>query len=93
MKPGGTFLASCLLGAPPDAWRCLSHCVGRRVLIRVELLAAQELHVATLEGHERLAYAVGRKEAAGSYFKRKRYAEALETLDEIYKAKRLYNIL
>eukprot|EP00913_Durusdinium_trenchii_P021754 g20439.t2 len=44
--------------------------MGKEVLMKLELLEAQDLCLATLEGHERLEYAKGRKDAGGRYFKR-----------------------
>eukprot|EP00913_Durusdinium_trenchii_P021753 g20439.t1 len=76
LKPGGVFTAFCRsfgeLGALPETglWQSLSSCMGKEVLMKLELLEAQDLCLATLEGHERLEYAKGRKDAGGRYFKR-----------------------
>ncbi|CAK9064690.1 unnamed protein product [Durusdinium trenchii] len=52
--------------------------MGKEVLMKLELLEAQDLCLATLEGHERLEYAKGRKDAGGRYFKRGWFQAALE---------------
>lgn len=84
IKPGGTFLAHSKkfgeFGPLPEMgmWQSLSTCVDKELLMKVELLEAQDLCLATLEGHERLDYAKGRKDAAANYFKRGKYEAALE---------------
>lgn len=84
VKPGGVFLAHSKkfgeFGPLPETgmWQSLSTCVDKEVLMKVELLEAQDLCLATLEGHERLEYAKGRKDAAARYFKRGKYEAALE---------------
>ncbi|CAK9091078.1 Peptidyl-prolyl cis-trans isomerase FKBP62 (PPIase FKBP62) (70 kDa peptidyl-prolyl isomerase) (FK506-binding protein 62) (AtFKBP62) (Immunophilin FKBP62) (Peptidylprolyl isomerase ROF1) (Protein ROTAMASE FKBP 1) (Rotamase) [Durusdinium trenchii] len=84
LKPGGVFTAFCRsfgeLGALPETglWQSLSSCMGKEVLMKLELLEAQDLCLATLEGHERLEYAKGRKDAGGRYFKRGWFQAALE---------------
>lgn len=84
VKRGGVFLAHSKkfgeFGPLPETgmWQSLSTCVDKEVLMKVELLEAQDLCLATLEGHERLEYAKGRKDAAAGYFKRGKYEAALE---------------
>jgi len=67
-------------GAMPETppWSELSSCCGGPVLLKIELIEAQDLCLATLEAAERLEYAKSRKDAGGRYFKRGRYESALE---------------
>jgi len=84
VKPGGIFLAHCpkfgVFGPLPEMgmWQSLASCLNKEVLIKIEILEVQDLCLATLEGHERLDYAKGRKDAGGRYFKRAKYESALE---------------
>ncbi|CAJ1348759.1 unnamed protein product [Effrenium voratum] len=83
LKPGGVFTALCRpfgLGELPATglWQSLVACYGKEAVLKLELLEVQDLCLATLEGHERLDYAKGRKEAAGRFFKRQRFEAALE---------------
>ena len=84
VQPGGVFLAHCpkfgVFGPLPEMgmWQSLASCLNKEVLIKIEILEVQDLCLATLEGHDRLDYAKGRKDAGGRYFKRAKYESALE---------------
>lgn len=61
-----------------EDWKDIVGCEGKSLLLRLELVEFDELCLATLSGAERFAYARGRKEAGGRFFKRSRFAAALE---------------
>ncbi|CAE7240872.1 FKBP70 [Symbiodinium pilosum] len=83
-KPAGTFIilcdSFCQFGALPETgvWQALAPCFGKKVILRIELVEVQDLCLATLEGHERLEYAKGRKDAGSKFFKREKFEPALE---------------
>ncbi|CAE7652900.1 FKBP70, partial [Symbiodinium necroappetens] len=54
------------------------HCCGKEIILKLQLVEVQDLCLATLEGHERLEYAKGRKDAGSKFFKRDKFESALE---------------
>lgn len=83
-KPAGTFIVFCRsfceYGALPETglWQALAPCRGKEVILKLQLVEVQDLCLATLEGHERLEYAKGRKDAGSKFFKRDKFESALE---------------
>eukprot|EP00933_Yihiella_yeosuensis_P042828 TRINITY_DN3748_c1_g2_i1.p1 TRINITY_DN3748_c1_g2~~TRINITY_DN3748_c1_g2_i1.p1 ORF type:complete len:387 (+),score=107.67 TRINITY_DN3748_c1_g2_i1:93-1253(+) len=73
-EPFGAF------GAMPEGsdWKDLSSCHGKKILLKVHLVEAEELCLASIGAEERLDYAKDRKEAGGRYFKRGCFHAALE---------------
>lgn len=68
------------LGPLPEGadWQELAACHGQSVLLKLTLISLEGFCLATLAAADRLAYARGRKEAGGRFFKRSCFASALE---------------